>query len=457
MKHTPSRLLAITSAALLLVAAAHGRTRPRYGDGVRGQTRTIVSEYEGAPELLSGTVFETLFEADGTGRLVPKLATTWLPLNDNRRWELTLRENVRLHDGSALTPTIVAKSLIQSGVPGCKVLVAPNAIVLECDVPQLNLASLLAQPKYLIATTAKDGHAVGTGPYKIERRELGRFTLKVNDDYWGTRPYLDSIEIATGRTARDEMTDFSLDRAEIIDVPTDLVRRMQQERARLDVSRLSETVFLVINSQKPELRDLRLRQAISLAIDRASIQSVIFQRQGEVAVGLLPNWLTGYAFLFPSSQDTAKAQQLRQEFGSAPPIAIAYDANDPLERLIAERVALNVREAGINMSAIPKNGSAADIRIQRLALSSADAAVALNNIVERLSIMPPASSPTLESLYNNERAALQTFTAIPLVHLPRIAAIKDRVRNWSTGPTGDWNFNDIWVSQRSVVRTEGRP
>jgi ABC-type transport system substrate-binding protein len=455
MKRTPSPLLAITSAALLLASTAHGRTRPRYGDGVRAQTRASVSQYEGAPEVLSGTVFETLFDIDETGRLVPMLAATWLPLNENRRWEITLRDNIKLHDATALTPTLVAKSLAQAGVPGCKVLVAPAAVVLECENPQPNMPPLLAQSKYLIATASKDGQAVGTGPYKIEKRDSGgRFLLKINDDYWGTRPYLDTIELTTARNARDEITDFSLDRADIIDVPTDLLRRMQQERARVDVSRPSETIFLVINSQKPELRDLRLRQAISLAIDRSSIQSVIFQRQGEIAGSLLPNWLTGYAFLFPATQDVAKARQLRQEFGEAPTITIAYDASDPLDRLIAERVALNARDAGIAVSAVP-NPNGADLRIQHLGLTSTDGAVALNNIVERLNLMPPASSPNLESLYNNERFALQTFSAIPLVHLPRITALKDRVRNWATGPNGNWSLTDVWVSQRSP--NEARP
>ena len=152
-----------------------------------------------------------------------------------------------------------------------------------------------------------------------------------------------------------------------------------------------------MNSTKPELRDIRLRQALSLAIDRSAIHNVIFQRQGEVAGGLLPNWMTGYAFLFPAAQDIARARQLRIEVGNIPSITIAYDIADPLERLIAERIALNVRDIGINMQAVAGNGASSDLRLIRLALASVDPATALNGIVEQVNILPAANSPSLES------------------------------------------------------------
>jgi len=72
--------------------------------------------------------------------------------------------------------------------------------------------------------------------------------------------------------------------------------------------------------------------------------------------------------------------------------------------------------------------------------------------VETLGLMPAAKSPTLEALYANERAAVQTYMAIPLVHLPRIVAVKDRVHDWKTSPVGGWNLDDIWVSPRTVTR-----
>jgi peptide/nickel transport system substrate-binding protein len=456
MKRTAFRFFAILSLMLTLGTALRASTRPRYGDSVRAEVRAAVPEYEGAPELLTGTVFETLVNIDDAGRAVPGLATSWLTPNGGYRWEFTLRNGIQLHDGSALTPLIAAKSLAQATIPGCKLLVAPSAVVVDCDTAQPALPGLLSQPRYSVATSGSNGQAVGTGLFAINKRDGGNFSLRANDEYWNGRSYLDSLEITTSRTSRDQITDYALDRADVIEVSVDDLRRMQADRARLDISRPSETVLLLINSSKPELRDPRLRQSISLAIDRASLQSVIFQRQGEIAGGLLPNWLTGYSFLFATVQDLNRAKQLRTAVGQVQTLTIAYDPVDPTDRLIAERVALNVRDIGVTMT--PVAGNSGDIRIRRVTVDTVDPAVSLANLVERLGMTVPPASLTMEALYQRERAAVQIYTAIPLVHLPRIAAVKARVHNWSSGPTGRWQLENLWVTPRSAMRPdESRP
>lgn len=455
MRHTAFQSVAISMAALLLLATASARTRPRYGDALRAQTAASSPSYEGAPDLLAGLVFETLVATDDNGRLTPALAASWSTSNGGYRWDFIIRSGVQFHDGTPLTALAVANALAKTTIPGCKLRQGGNLVQVECDSAHPNLPALLAQSHYLIFSPTAAGDAVGTGPFRMEKRDSGHFTLKANDDYWAGRPYLDSIELTTGRNPRDQWADFTLDRADVVELPPDQLRRAQQDRTRIDLSRPAKTVYLVISSSKPELRDIRLRQAIALAIDRSAIHNVIFQRQGEVAGGLLPNWMTGYAFLFPAVQDLARARQLRVEVGNIPALTLAYDVADPMERLIAERIALNVRDIGINTQTVA-GSSSSDLRLKHVALTSSDAATALNGVVETLDIMPPANSPTLESLYSNERAAVQTYTAMPLVHLPKIAAMKDRVRNWTSSPTGNWRLEDVWVTPRLITR-EGRP
>ena len=60
----------------------------------------------------------------------------------------------------------------------------------------------------------------------------------------------------------------------------------------------------------PRFDDARVREALALAVDRTSIHRVLLQRQGEVSGSLLPQWLSGYAFLFPDSADLARARAL---------------------------------------------------------------------------------------------------------------------------------------------------
>src|SRR6185369_3606795 len=246
------------------------------------------------------------------------LASYWSTPNGGARWEFLLRSRVQLHDGTELTPLVVAKALAQAQIPGCKLLTASNGVVVECDQPQPSLPVVLAQAKYAIATVDKNQNAVGTGPYKIDKRDTDGFSLRANDDYWNGRPYVDAVDLGTGRSFRDQMADFSLDRADLVEVGAEQFRRAAEQRVRVDVSRPAETILLVVNTTRTPLRDQRLRQAISLAIDRSAIHSVIYQRQGEVASGLLPNWMTGYAFLFPSAQDLSRARQLKAEVGQVP-------------------------------------------------------------------------------------------------------------------------------------------
>src|SRR6185369_8194248 len=136
----------------------------------------------------------------------------------------------------------------------------------------------------------------------------------------------------------------------------------------------------------------------------------IYQRQGEVASGLLPNWMTGYAFLFPSAQDISRARQLKAEVGQVPALTIGYDPGDSLEKLIAERAALNLRDAGINLNAVADNGGSPDLRIAHWMVPSVDTGSALNELVQRFNVMPLVNSNSIDAFYFNEHTALQTFS-----------------------------------------------
>jgi ABC-type transport system substrate-binding protein len=455
MRHTACRLLAISSAALLLASAVHARTRSRYGDTLRAETQAIAMSGDPAPEMLVGLVFETLVTVDDSGHPQPALAATWTSSNNNQRWEFTLHPGVAFHDGQPCDSPALALSL--SRVPGLpwKVHATARGLVIESDTPQPNLPAMLSLPRYAIYAPTQGDQSVGTGPFRIESRNGSTFLLKANDDYWGGRPYVDRLEITTSRSPRDQLNDFSLDRTDVIELGSDQWRRAQQDRLRISSSRPSQAIVVLVDSTKPELRDQRLRQAITLSIDRATIHNVIFQRQGEIAASLLPNWLTGYAFLFDSKQDIARARQLRNEVGRVSALTIGYDPADPVQRLIAERIALNVHDAGINMQAVPNSTPGLDLRIRTVAVPSLDVAAALNGTVDQLNLMAADSSPNAESLYANERAALQTYRAIPLVFLPRTTAINARVRNWTASPDGQWHLADIWLAPRS--RSEVRP
>ncbi len=452
MKRTTFPLLAISSVVLLL-GATQARTRPRYGDTLHADTQTVVMSGDATPEALTGFVFETLVTIEDKGQVQPALATLWNTSNGGYRWEFFLRDHLNFHDGSPFNANAVVRSF--SAIPNLpwRVRAGSGSVIFESDKAYPNLPALLSLPQYAIASVTPDGNAVGTGPFALDKRTGPLFSLKANDDYWRGRPFIDSVEFLTSRSTRDQGTDFSFDRADVVEVSPEQLRRAQQDRMRLDISHPSATIYLIFDSAKPELRDLRLRQAISLSVDRAAIRNVIFQHQGEIASGLLPNWLSGYEFLFSADQDLARARQMRNEVGQVPVLTVAYDAGNATERLIAERIALNAHDIGITMQAVSGSG---DLRLRRIDLSSLNPAAALNGIIDRLNLPAPTPSAGAESLYANERTALQTYNAIPLVHLPRVVTMKDRVRDWATSPDGRWHLDQVWLAPRNG-RVEVRP
>ena len=86
------------------------------------------------------------------------------------------------------------------------------------------------------------------------------------------------------------------------------------------------------------------------SIDRVAIVNFILQKEGEAAGGLLPQWSNGTAFLFPTARDLSAAKERWSEIHGSPKIVLGYDSGDALEQTIAERIVVNVREAGISLT-----------------------------------------------------------------------------------------------------------
>src|SRR5262249_59796065 len=92
-----------------------------------------------------------------------------------------------------------------------------DTLVFRSQEPAPQLLGLLASSS--IFRRAADGSIVGTGPFRATAAGAGhRIVLAANEDYWAGRPYLDAIEIETGRSLRDQALDFDLNKAHIVEV-----------------------------------------------------------------------------------------------------------------------------------------------------------------------------------------------------------------------------------------------
>jgi len=440
-------------AIVMLVSVARAEVRPRYGDTLRVETRSaafLIPGSYGADDSLSRLIFDTLTTTDESGNVEPGLATTWQADADKKRWQFWLRRNVAWHDGAPLVATEVAQ-IIGAVNEKWKVHPVGDSVVVETDTPAPGLAAEVALMRNAIVRRSADGTTLGTGPYKIASNANDRVVLQVNQDYWRGRAFAETVEITTGRALRDQALDADLGRADLVEGTIDDLRRNTFARVRVAGSKPIEVIALVFSAKRASVQDDRVREALSLSLDRSSIQSVFLQRQGEASAALLPNWMTGYGFAFSAAQDLARARQLRAELGTRAAVAIGYTSNDALARTIAERVVLNARDGGLTAQ-LATDTAAADAVVERITLRSADPFAALSQVAAEYELAADFKGATWQDLFNTERDLLARRVIVPIVHLPRVYGAGLRARNFRVTPDGMIDMPYMWVA-RSEART----
>ena len=192
-----------------------------------------------------------------------------------------------------------------------------------------------------------------------------------------------------------------------------------------------------------------------MAIDRVSIGDVILQRQGIAAGGLLPNWISGYAHLLPAVSDLPRAKNLLaaasgHELSRSQPLVLFYDSSDAEGRAVADRVAVNLREIGIMVHASGQitdgkvKPAAADLRLVRCHIAAPDPAIALSELLKSLG-ETAADLETPDEMYAAERAPIDAFRVIPLVHVSESFGLSPQVRDWMAPRWGGWRLEDVWL------------
>ena len=460
MKRTAFRLIAAVS--LLLIQSAMAATRPHYGGTLRVETRAAVISLDpielqptsidaAVHDSIARLLYDRLVSTNNVGIAQPELATSWRADADLRRWQFYLRDNVKLADGSRLTPKMVLTSLSAVN-PNWRIHLLGNSLVIESDSPMPGLLAELSAARNSIVVRSPGNSPVGSGAFRVRNFQPGRkLTLEANDDYWEGRPFVNAVEIAMGRGLREQAIDLQASNADVIEVAPEQIRRAVQEGQRVVVSSPVELIALQF-AQTEAVRELRVRQAISQSIDRVALQNALLQKQGEAAASLLPQWVSGYSFLF-TPFDLAQARDAAGGLGYTPQLTIAYDNSDALARTIAERIALNARDTGLRVQTVeePRGSSAiptADARIVHLSLPSADARTSLAAIANalhapQLADISAADSP--EDLWAAENAIVRNYNLVPLLYLPRAYGLSPRVKNWLQPRQGWLPLDNVWL------------
>jgi peptide/nickel transport system substrate-binding protein len=454
MKLSGWQWLAVSSGLLCVMASAE--TRPQYGSTLRTALRIAPQSMDPADKSqpdsvakrnLTRLMFETLVILDDRGSLKPALATSWQSAPGNQRWQFWLRRGVKFHDGSPLTAEAVAAAL-RSANPDWNVSPAADSVVIERDSGDPDLAARVAQARNAITKRSEGGTLIGTGPFHITSWQPGKkLSLAADEGYWGGRAFVDAIEIEFGRPARDQLIALDLGKADIAEVAVEPSRRVATEGRRVVSSSPVELMALLFTRERASADDGKLREALALSIDRKSIRNVLMQDAGEASGGILPNWVSGYGFVFTSDQNLVRAQQLRSEVKYAPTWTLGYDADDPLARVMAERIALNSRDAGIRLQVATSGIS--DIRLTRLTLASVNGRVAVSAAAANTGLLvPKIAGNSIDALYQAEAAMLQAQKVIPLFQLPASYALSGTVKDWNEDRDGSVHIDSVWLGSK---------
>jgi len=479
MKRLLLLLFAISSVALL-TAGAYGGSRPRYGGTVRILLHDRVLSIDplsdedrpAARDRMAALAFENLTQVDAQGRLRPGLAVSWHADQAKRAWQFRLRL-ANFHDGTVLTAAEVAASLAKSNPAWKYSAIDRQTVSIETPYAVQQMPELLALPRYAIVKRQADGSnapiLIGTGSYKLNQWQAGEHAqFTANEDYWGGRPFADSIEFQMGSSVREQLMDRQLGTYAATELSVDQIRNVEQNNQTVTLSRPADLLTLAFlqpdSGGRPGRKpvDARVRQALGLTINRAAISNVIFQRRAIPASGLLPQWLTGYEFMFNGATDINRAKELRADaaaFVVISPTALAYDFADPLARLAAERIAVDAREAGIVVqpyaeshlySRAARGSMNADAVLLRVPLQSLDPSVALAARTDDLGIAQESTAAILgatrpEDLLEIERKLLETNRVLPVAHVPQVLWLNSTAHNWQQELNGAWNLDQLWM------------
>jgi MarR-like DNA-binding transcriptional regulator SgrR of sgrS sRNA len=434
------RRFAISCIFALCALPVAARTRPHYGG-------TLHVEIEGDPwqrpnGIARRLVFDGLTALDASGVAQSALATGWESDNADHRWQFHLRPGVYFHDGSPLTSTAVVQALnldCPANCPWASVHAVGSTVVFSGDSPMPNLPALLAGDEFLIAhTLTTDGKMpspnIGTGPFQLTSFNNGVLALAANEICWQGRPFTDAVEIRVHRAVHDQWLDLSIGRADVVEVPVEMVRQAQLQRLTVLVSPPALLLALQV-TDSGALASPMLRAAIAASIDRRALANVIFQKQGEATASLLPQSLTGFAFLFPVDRDLNKAHELRGGL-NAPSLTLSEDGDGAM-RLAAQRIALNLKEAGFNAQEVNAGGAQrTDLMLRTIPLEGGEAGAVLESVSRSVDTAAIAADSSLPSVYKAERNFLDRHTLIPLVDLPRAYATGARVRDLGLDANG---------------------
>ncbi|MFT0890952.1 ABC transporter substrate-binding protein [Pseudochelatococcus sp. G4_1912] len=326
-------------------------------------------------EITYANIYEGLTRIDRNGEVKPGLADRWEVSDDGRVYTFHLRPGISFHDGSSFDADDAKFSLDRAtaddSVNPQKALlepieavdiIDPRTLRIELKRPTSQFPFTLGLPALvMVAKETADNNKTnpnGTGPFRLARWSKGdRVDLVRNERYWGEKP---ALARATFRVIDDPSAAYAAIMAGNIDAytnypaPENVPQFQADQRFKVVIGNTEGKTVLAINNGRKPLDDIRVRRAISHAIDRKAVIDGAFYGLAQPIGSHYAPQNKGYVNLtgrYPYDPDAARA--LLKEAGVSdlrlrlvlPPPSYA--------RRSGEIIAAQLRDVGITAEIVP--------------------------------------------------------------------------------------------------------
>ena len=287
-------------------------------------------------ERIGELIFDALLKRDEHFNVTPGLAESW-EMPDPLTYIFHLRHGVHFHDGRALTSRDVKwtfDSLLQGKIRSTKSAVYRYVDRIDAS-NEFTVTFRLKEPFAALLWNLSEGaigivpygaldettrHPIGSGPFRFISAETDKeVVLERNVDYWGQKARLKRIRFAVvpdTTTRALELRKGSADIA-INAINFDMVLALEREpNLRVEQGPGSVLVYLAFNCRDPILKDVRVRQALALAVDRRPIIRYLWRDFARPAFSVLPPESWAFNGDVPHYEpNPAKAQELLDAAG----------------------------------------------------------------------------------------------------------------------------------------------
>lgn len=384
-------------------------------------------------------IFDTLVMRDKDMQLVPGLAESWTAVNDTT-WEFKLRRGVKFHDGEDFNADAVKFTIDRILDPAAKSptlsyirtisgveVVDPYTVRITTNGPDPLLPTRMSRyPAYIVppAYVKQVGNdvfaskPVGTGAYKfVEFVPDQHVILEANPDYWRGAPSIGRVIWRAIPDGTARLTALATGEVDLIEnVPVDLAPMVSEspDSDLVQVKNGGLTIYLgLVMSEKP-LDQVKVRQALDLAIDRQGIVTNILQGMATAKGTQVGPADFGYLDIPPAKYDPAKAKALLAEAGFPNGFSIKmqstnrYMKDGEVAQAIAQqfgdigvKVNLEVLDWSVYVQQVPRKGPI--FMLGWGSTQTLDADAAIYAILKTGEPYSTASIPELDKLLDESR------------------------------------------------------